>query len=127
MAPCPLFRTMEKIKTINDVYESHYIHKSLIVCGFSDLETMYHMNHIMKSLDYPVDVLTVRRSPEVLKRFCAHSLRTLIVGELFGALLETHLSFVASHIDTVFVDRESVKDPSWIHRTFNNDQKIIYL
>jgi hypothetical protein len=124
---CPLLRTFQKIKVINDVYESQYVHKCLIVCGFSDLHTMYHMKHMLERLDFPVDVLTVLRANDVLTRFTKHSLRTLIVGELCGAMMETHLRFLADQIDLVFVDGDSVVDKSWIMRAFDKGQRVVML
>ena len=88
---------------------------------------MYHLNHYLNRLDYPVDVLTVKNARNILDRFCSHSLRMLIVGELCGALLETHLSFLARNIDVVFVDQDAIIDNDWIFRTFTGTEKIVYL
>lgn len=124
---CPLLAALSKVAVIKDVYESRYVNKSLVVCGFSDLNAIYHMNQMLRRLDFPVDVLTVRTAKDVLTRFTNHSLRTLIVGELMGAMLETHLSFLLRHIDLVFVDESSVVDKSWIKRAFKDGQTIVYI
>ena len=119
-------RVVSIVRKINDVYESRYITRSIVVCGFADLETMCLMKSVMERLDYPVEVLTVQHSKEVLARFNATSIRTLIVSELCGALFESLLSFLATHIDVIFVDTDAVADPTWISRTFG-EAKIVWL
>ena len=87
---------------INDVFESMYISRSMLVCGATS--TMYYMYALLSKLDYPVDVLTVHNAQRVLDRFLAHKVRMIIVHHTYIPLFETYLKSVWSLLDVCFVD-----------------------
>ena len=95
-------KIFHKIDIIEDVFETMYITKSMIIC--KDVPTMYYMKNILTKLDYPVEILTIKNAKDVLIGFSKHKIRMIIVSEACFDVFTSYLSFMFSYFDAIFID-----------------------
>jgi hypothetical protein len=97
-------KVTDVIKRINDVYESCYIIKSVFLC--KDVEDMYSVKRSLEMMDYPVEVMTIDNTPNVVAKFERHMLRMIMVHYKFYDMFKHVIDPATVDLyDFIFIER----------------------
>lgn len=118
-------RVFSECKVICDVFESIYVYKSIIVCN--DTSIMYHMHDLLKTLLFPICIVSQENHIETLQSLLDGNIRMLIMSQpMFDVITEYHMDKVAD-VDVIFLSSQSVISDQATTYFSNDTRKIISL
>jgi hypothetical protein len=92
---------LDECQQINDVFETEYIYKSLIICN--DPSHVYHMLTILKQSDFPVELLSYDNFNEMVYKYSNGNVRMLILSDMLYHILESHWEDLFKDVTKIFL------------------------
>lgn len=111
----------KECKRINDVFETEYINKSIIICNNPGV--MYHLNTILQSQLYPVDILSHLQFKQTLDKFMKGNLRMLIMSDVMYQVLHKKWTEMFDDVQFIFLSGETLMP----HYFYSSQKNIISL
>jgi hypothetical protein len=96
---------------INDIFESKYIYKSIVVCKTP--KYFYHIHNILKNLIFPVEILTHDNFTKVLSRFHKGEIRMIIVNEMMLNILVRYFVYEIKDVNLILLSENIQLKDNW--------------
>lgn len=96
---------LEECQKINEVFESEYIYKSLVICN--DPSHVYHMLSLLKKSDFPVELLSYDNFNDVMYRFTTGNVRMLILSDMLYHILDSHYEDLFKDVSKIFLTSQT--------------------
>ena len=91
---------MYECKLINNIYETEYIYKAIIVCNDPYIT-------ILSNMLYPIGVLTYQNFQKTISDFYKGKLRLLIISDVMFDIITTQYSKEFEAVNVIFTTDES--------------------
>lgn len=91
---------IQNIRHINDIFHTKYVYKSVVVCQ-TPFE-LFYMYNLLKSLDYPVYLLTHESYEQGLLLFTKHRIRMLIMTPIMYEVISRYQKDILKDCNYIF-------------------------
>lgn len=109
----------EECQKINQVFESIYIYKSIVVCN--EQKHFYYIPRILKKLLFPVEVITHDTLNSTFKKFQEGKIRMLVVSELMLNILLAYYPYDMDTVDVVFLSKNVILSTETMNNMCNKN------
>jgi hypothetical protein len=96
---------MYECKLINNIYETEYIYKAIIVCN--DPYRIFSYITILSNMLYPIGVLTYQNFQKTISDFYKGKLRLLVISDVMFDIITTQYSKEFEAVNVIFTTDES--------------------
>jgi len=93
-------RYVNYVKQINDVFESVYVDRSIVLCR--NLDTMHNVAEILEGQDYPVAIATIFNTKDPMVKFAEGKVRMLLMTESLLHVVKKYMPDVYDAANVVF-------------------------